>query len=349
MRAGYLKWQNEELTLVDGSQPTKLDIGKVGLEDIRQIKFQADQHWQLAILKDHKTKCEFWSSKEGKHWSRYPEGPENNRIDLDEDWYFLYPHFNSVAILKKRKKLFYIYTENQWQTFSLPDGVEWIDLERGGNFLAVGAKPAIRVKNAKEEVACWRKEKGGAIWEEKPIVMDSWRNASKVIQMGGFQRLREADTRMEPYVFASECSWFLDDNSWFIYVKLPNGKFLGYRLRQLVLDKVERDTNGFPVIFASNYVQNVRLTWSGRKWMTQDLTPPITKLLNQNGYFPDAPLALSFAGHEQQLLAVGQMVRNQRARVDNIVLQSNNSGLDWEIKSIEDGTDSVIFRPFMIG
>ncbi|HEX3048283.1 MAG TPA: hypothetical protein VHY08_26260, partial [Bacillota bacterium] len=330
-------------------QPTKLDVGKIGFEDIRQLKFQVDQHWQLALLKDKKTKCEFWSSKEGKNWTRYPEGPDNNRIDLDEDWYFLYPHFNSVAILRKQKKLFDIYSDNQWQSFSVPEGTRWIDLEPNGSLLAVGSKPAIRVKNAKEEVACWRKEKGSVRWEEKPIVMDSWWNASKIIEMGGFGQLQEADTRMEPYVFASECSWFLDDASWFIYVKLPSGKFYGHRLRHLVLDKVERDANGLPVVFASNYVQNVRLTWSGKKWMTQDLTQPITKLLNQKGYFPDTPLALSFAGHDQRLLAVGQMFRDQRARVDNIVLQSNNAGLDWEIKSIEDGTDSVIFRPFMIG
>jgi hypothetical protein len=348
MKFGYLEWRDEKLTLVYGSEPIQLDIGKVPFDDVKYVKLAVDKIWQLALIKEHKTKYEFWFSQNGRDWKPYPDNPENHQINLDEDWYFLYPYCNSVAITKRQNKVLDIYFEGKWQKFSLPEGARWVNIEPDGGFLAVGSRSAIRVKNLKKEVACWRKSPESLEWEENPIIMCSWWNAYRTIEMGGFEQFEEADARMEPYVFASECSCFLDDRSWFIFIKLPNGKFYAHRLPKLMVDLIKRDSKGLPVVLASNYVENIMLTWSGKKWIYHDLKKPIQKLLRQKGYLGESSLSLSYDYHNNHLLAVGGISESNQVHTKNIVLQSQNLGLEWEMIQVVDDAGTVLFNPFWL-
>lgn len=110
------------------------------------------------------------------------------------------------------------------------------------------------------------------------------------INNGGFSELCFADTRTEPYVFASECEWFLDDGSWFVFLKQPDGKFYAHRLKYKTLYSVDRDRAGNPVITAQNYSEGEMLTWSGKKWISRDLTKNIKSHLKKAGYAFDDDL-----------------------------------------------------------
>ncbi|HYH04426.1 MAG TPA: hypothetical protein VEC37_15145, partial [Bacillota bacterium] len=257
MKFGYLEWRDERLSIITDSDSTILDIGEVAFEDISYIKFEVEKYYQLAIIRKRQQKCEFWFSKDGLDWCNYPDFPGNNNINLDKDWYFLYPHVNSVGLIRNFGKIFNVCHDNKWESFALPGRIKSIDIKPDLNFLAVGSQPAKRVKNLKEEIACWRKKPNDWEWEEVPITMNSWWNAYKTIQMGGFSELMEVNAQVQPYIFASECSWFLDDQSWFVYLQLLNGKFYAYRLGNLMIDSIRRTPEGLPVVLASNYEENV--------------------------------------------------------------------------------------------
>jgi hypothetical protein len=234
---GYLKWQNSKFFLVNESSEYHIDnIEKINRDDAGYIEFGIGKKWQIAYLNSKRTKCIFLFSEDGIHWEKYPEGPENNHIDVNEDSYLIYPHFNSVAILKRQKKLFYIYIDNNWKIFPIPDSINYIDIETDKSFLAVGSKPPVRVYNSKMEIACFQKRKNSDSWNEVPIIMKSWWNASKTIKMGGFDQLQYADTRKIPYLFTSECAWWLDDPSWFLFIEQEDGTFYAHRLKNLQID-----------------------------------------------------------------------------------------------------------------
>lgn len=122
MKICYVKWDNGDLFLISDNGCVKLDVGKTRLQDVGYIKFKVDRCWQLALLVDNGTACEFWVSEDGEKWNKIKDDPEKNRFDVETDEYILYPHLNSFGILRKNK--FYCYIDGEWTEVEIPDGVK---------------------------------------------------------------------------------------------------------------------------------------------------------------------------------------------------------------------------------
>lgn len=313
MRGGWLGWRDGRLVVVaDGGRVVGEPPGEISREHLGEIGFAVGRSWQLLL--PPATALRVLASADAAAWLELPSipvhGPPNRAV------VGLHPDSQRVSVVEPR--WLHAWEEHGgWRTLPLPEGAVWVGEGTEGEWWAVGHRPAERVRGADREVAAWRRS--GDAWTPVPI-RAAWRDAFRAIRDGGFESLRAIDARAEPVVLASECAWFLDDPSWFLFTARPTGSFAIQRLAGRALARLHRDLAGRPVAITTD---GEVWDWTGRRWKERGCAQRLRAACRlSDGY--RVHLALG----EAAIYGVVVVARGQRE--ERLAVRSPDEGRSWE-------------------
>ncbi len=290
-----------------------------GLEDgAGEIALAPGAHWLLAS-----EALGVWCSADGLAWRPLPPPPR----PLAMDALGLHPHLGAASLFGDGPTL--IGTEAGWTELGLPHGATWLGADKDGHFWAVGSRPATRVKGVEREAAYWQQD--GTDWVEQPVRLP-WLDAARAIGGGGLESFSAIDALGDPLVLGSQCAWFLDDPSWFLFALRNDGRFRVTRLRDRRLVRLLRDEGGRPVAVTDD---GERRTWNGRAWKVQGLARRLRQQLDTMGVAPRRAI---------QLDGTGDHLRGTVTTWDPELVQgvaSDDGGKSWWSLELPEGTQVV--------
>lgn len=273
MSGGWLWWERGRLRLSSDGQGYGVPDLEVPTEQLAGIGFGVDRYWELAVPGPAGPR--FWWSRDGAGWRELPAPP---RGFSSEAAYGLVPRLGGLFIVEpgwlQVKRV-----DEDWATLPLPDGAIWAGLGADGALWAVGSRPAVRVRNAPREAAAWHRERGAESWKAVELRAPWW-DAYRAIQGGGFEQLRAVDATAHPVVLGSECAWFLEDPSWFLFVARADGRWTIQRLPNRALAHLERTPEGRPLALTAD---GELWDWNGQKWIPRGAASALEKALSAWG------------------------------------------------------------------
>lgn len=324
MSGGWLCWQDERLLVVTGEGQIRSQLQEpVPIDRLDEIGFAVGKSWQLVL--PGQDGPHFFISPDGTTWQSVPSPPvQHHQPELSIG---LHPAANCVSVIDGEVLHFYGVTRT-WQRVSLPAGAIWASAEREDIWWAVGSRPSQRVRTADREVALWRWGGAGYDWIDIAI-QASWWDAYHAIRDGGFEQLRAVDARSSPLVLASECAWFLDDPSWFLFVRLPSGKFAIQRLSGKVLARIERSLDGAPIAITTD---GELWNWDGRQWRARGSAARIQNIMNAS--YGATPYHVHLALHADEIYGVASTF-SQGAASQRVAIHSVDHGRSWRIVNLD--------------
>lgn len=161
----------------------------------------------------------------------------------------LHAKHGCVTVLLGRN--LYVGTPAGWTSTDVPEGTLWVALGEAGVVWAVGSRLSNRIPGAAREAAAWRRAHWGRPWELVPVSLSFW-DALRAVRGGGYEAFRAVNAGKSSVVFASECAWFVDDLSSFLYVWHEGGRCTMQRLRDRQLARIERDDSDMPRAFTTD-------------------------------------------------------------------------------------------------
>ncbi|MBW4600811.1 MAG: hypothetical protein KME29_14725 [Calothrix sp. FI2-JRJ7] len=325
MSGGWLCWHNKQLILAENNGQVRICVNEQMPENqTDEIGFAVGKSWQLALPGEQQP--QLFISLDGIMWQSLPPAPlQGSKKDAAVR---LHPNYNLLSIIEPRFFHFYKFGET-WQTLPLPDGAIWVDAGADSEWWAVGSQPATRVQNANQEVAAWRKSAFDEIWV--PIsIRTSWWEAYHTISNGGFEKLRAVNAQQQPVVFASECAWFLEDPSWFLFTSKPTGEFAIQRLLDRSLARIERDVQGQPIAVTTD---GELWDWNGSKWKPRNSAKALCNTLGYSQNIGNYRVHLALARNE-----IYGVVTNYSNNIynKNIAVYSMDSGRSWQIAKLNE-------------
>ncbi|MGH7491684.1 MAG: hypothetical protein ACREOO_04760 [bacterium] len=154
-------------------------------------------------------------------------------------------HGSDLVTVIDGKRLLFLGADQYWHERALPHDITTRDISfdpTGGLWIA-GAVPSHRIPNASSEVAIRYQALETAAFEACSPRL-SFLAAAKTIQHGGLETLRMIDVEGEPLIATSDCSWFLDDPSSFLFVCKEKDHWRVERLAMRSVRKLLRPTAG---------------------------------------------------------------------------------------------------------
>ncbi|HEV7590720.1 MAG TPA: hypothetical protein VGO40_21600 [Longimicrobium sp.] len=310
MTGGWLGWTDGRLRLVaDGAGVVAEPVGDLPRERLGEVGFAVGRTWQLLLPGAGPPRL--LVSNDGAGWTALPPPPVRGPASVG-----LHPDSGRVAVVEAGW-LHAWELAGGWRTLPLPGGAVWVGEGTDGEWWAVGSRPSRRVRGSDREAAAWRG--AGGEWTSV-AVRPSWCDAYRAIESGGFETLQAADARAEPVVLASECAWFLEDPSWFLFTSRGDGRFAVQRLAGRVLVRLHRCTGGRPVAVTAD---GELWDWNGRRWDERGSAAGLREIGHRR-----APYRAHLAPGDPSIYGVHVQTRD--GREVRTPVRSEDRGASWE-------------------
>ena len=329
MSAGWLCWEPDRLFWRSETKDTIAELeASIPFERVREIGFTAGETWQLVIPSGDGYR--FFIGPNGPNWTVLQVVMPNG--ELDQARPLLQPHAGVVALVEWERNHLTVGTLGDgWRGRSLPLGARWAGVDTDGLWWAVGSKPSSRIPTADREVALWRDE-GSDSWREEYVRLTSWWRAVQIIRKGGFEELQAINAAGEPLIVASQCAWFLDDPSWFLFVRRNDGRFYGQRLARRRLASLNRDSAGSPL---ARTMDGECWDWTGTEWRPRGYADELYDVLDP--LFEDRPVIHLSVGAE---LIRGVARSSGEPESDPVAIQRANGR--WSIVDLDLPTEARV-------
>lgn len=318
---GWLVWTEGRLAMwMDDAVVPLEGPGVVSREAAALCGFSVGHRW-LLVLPGPRAPAIWWS-EDGLRWHAFADLPVHGPT-IDQVGF--HPRAGLVTVV--HEQTLFVGREGAWSSIDLPVGASWVGASADGGWWAIGSRSAQCLRGAVREVAVWRRPAEADTWQEVPVSL-SWWDAWLTREMGGFEKLKGVDANGEPVVFASECTWFLDDPSWFLFARLPSGRFSVKRLAWRRLVNLDRDGQGRPLAFTDD---GEVWRWEGRKWVSLGFATSLAISLVQAGLLGKPTIHMALVDQE----AVATAVLWQRGQRSNqVALQTKDGGRNWSILDV---------------
>lgn len=323
MSGGWLTWGKDQLHLINDKGLTHTFDFPIAAKLIDRVGFAVEYTWQLAIPTEND--IQLLVSTNGKLWHHLPKAPLHGSIMRTAVG--LHPYAERISIIETGQ--FHFYGAGQgWQTQSLPDGADWIGTGIDGQWWAVGSQPSTRIRVGDQEIAVWRCTETERVWEAIHI-QTSWRDAYRTIRDGGFEKISAVNAQSNPIVLASECAWFLEDPSWFLFTQKSSGQFAVQRLPKRILARIARNKQGQPIAITTD---GELWDWNGRKWLPRHAARILHQVLGYPAHYGGYRVHLAVAGIE----IYGVVTNFDHGQQPNrIAIQSMDGGQSWCVVNLD--------------
>lgn len=319
LRIGCLTWFNGTLASQTGEAITEYTfVGEVSKELRQSVCFTVDKQWQLAIPTEKGPHV--WTSSDGHDWKSIGlpsiHQPKMAHVVLEAG-------SEQAAIIEP--DWLHIWDKNRWKSEPLPKGADWAGADMNGNWWAVGSQPSSKNKMEEHEVAAWFLEQLGSEWEPIDIRPASWWQSIKVVGGGGFYSLSAINAKGTPLILASECAWFVEDPSWFIFTQESNGRFTIQKLPRLGISSIERHHDGTPFIITTDGD-----IWERKRgqWKPYGLAQSLSNYLQHHTHSED--ITVSLAVKDEHVAAIATIWESGQ-HTEQFFLKSNTKGKDWSL------------------
>jgi hypothetical protein len=244
---------------------------RVPADRLADVGFATDRTWQL-VLPDGEG-YRFFVGRDGPSWTELARVAPSGASDQADP--LLQAHRPAVALVEWEDGWLHVGTpDDGWHRRELPSGGRWAGVDAHGWWWVVGSKPSTRIPDADREIALWREEASG--WTQVRVRPASWVQAYRTIRNGGFEQLRAIDAAADPFVLASQCAWFHDDPSWFLFTRRDGDRFHVRRLRHRRLAALNRRPDGTPL---ARTVDGECWDWTGRGWQPRGYRGELASVL----------------------------------------------------------------------
>lgn len=323
---GWLWWEAGRLELVSQRWRSALEsVGQVHRDQLDDLGFAVDRHWLLSI--PAQSSHRIWARPPHGEWTALPDPPPCEDSGLG-----LYPG-PGLACIVEPDRFHFASASQSWQTLELPEGAQWVSPAADGGWWAVGSIPAKRVRRAEKEVAAWKRDAGGGLWDPLEIRASSLWQATRTIAAGGFESLIAVDGSAEPLVLVSECARFHEDQSNFLFVRQSDATFAIQRLKDCRVARLLREKGGRPLTLT---VDGEMWCWPGRKWRPRGTAKTLRRTLSNAG-LPHGFAQLCPQG--QRIACRVQCFRDGHPS-EKAALMSEDGGDSWRIESVSHPQDT---------
>ena len=325
MKAGWLLWEDSTLSLKTAKEIIPLVfLGQISKEMRDVVCMSVSQQWQLAIPTE-KGPC-LWVSSNGRDWKHTGNPSLNTPSEAN---IVLEARLGQAAIVEPG--WVHIFDGDTWNQEKKPKGAGWAGLGRDGSWWVVGAQSSTRIKTADHEVAAWKRDTKGAPWKRIEIQPASWWQGVRTIARGGFGSLSAIDAMEDPLILASECEWFADDPSWFVFRQREDGRFHIQRLPRIAISSIERSDDGEPFIITTD---GDLWEWEGKRWKSCGVAKSLSRSLLQYQIPTDQTVSLAI---RKKVMAAVVTVWRKGKPAEQLALQSDDRGRSWSLilRSVE--------------
>lgn len=241
--------------LVLSWQPMCLELWALGEEP--SVGFQPRTRLDSALTPDQRYDASLRMTKAEQGWLRLPIGQRSLFIRVEDKGHILasvppVPGQGSLALNNCRAHacdlvtvidgthLFFLGADKCWYRRVLPTDITVNDVSfdpYGGLWLA-GKVASRRIPNAKNEVAIRYQAPGTTSFDSRSPRLDLL-TAAKTIRDGGLEELYAINAEGKPLVAISNCAWFVDDPSSFLFLHSDRGywnvkRLVGQFIRRLI-------------------------------------------------------------------------------------------------------------------
>jgi len=327
MSGGWLCWKKDCLDLVNQDNLVESRLYEnIQRDRLQKVGFAVDLWW-LLMLPTPKG-LELLISSDGKLWEKLPEIPVTNNahspvVKLDPQ--------AGLFLVVELKQVHFCGADRVWRSLPLPEGATWVEVGTNSEWWAIGSQPSNRngLLKTDREVALWYRAGLDNEWINLPI-RASWWDTYWAIQDGGFEELQGIHAKGNPLVLASECAWFLDDPSWFLFTQKSTGEFAIQKLLNRSLTQIENDVRGRSIILTTD---GEIWDWNGSQWKPRGIAVAISKALGKPANIGGLYVHLALAENEMYgvVTQFGRGVHDQK-----IPIRSTDSGRSWEIVNLSE-------------
>ena len=319
MRRGWLAWKRDRLWLVgDGEESLLRGPGDLDRAASEGLAFAIDRFGLIAFRASEGLSC--WRSESDDPSTFHPLPPLPAKSPASTD-VGLHPRHGSVSVLLGRT--FHVGTPAGWSSTEVPEGTLWVGLDDVGDLWAVGSRPSERIPGATREASAWRRRQPSDQWEQVPISF-SFLDAFRIVRSGGYEAFRGVEAGISSAVFASECAWFMDDPSSFLYVWREGGRCTVQRLRDRQLARLDCDHAGTPRAFTTD---GEEWQFDGRRFFPIGLVARLNRAFHSG---KDETRTAQMA-YSQRLIRGVITLWHGGHRTGHLTVASDDDGLSWKL------------------
>lgn len=150
-------------------------------------------------------------------------------------------HGCGLATYIDGERLLFASEVGDWSSRPLPThmDVRAVSFDTELGLWAAGAVPSRRIAGASTEAAVRYQRSSSTDYESRSPRLGVVR-AFQIISHGGLESLRGIDAEGDPLLATSDCAWFADDPSSFLFARRPRGRWTAARLAGRSLRSVLR-------------------------------------------------------------------------------------------------------------
>lgn len=169
------------------------------------------------------------------------------------------------------------------------------------------------------EGAVWHLARAGDAWATVPVPLNA-KVRRRTIEDGGLASFQGGDIDSEPLVLVSQCDWFFDDPSMFLFTRKPSGEFHVHRLADRWLTALQRTEQGSLHAGSNN---GEFLDWTGDGWAARGTASRIRAATGIDA--PPYSITIFSAGD----ILIGICIPLD-ARHEPVAILGHQGGLSWE-------------------